>query len=305
MRKIISIIISGLLLLSCEKDETIIKPGKFELQLISSQPANLQESFGQDASEIFLDTIKSSRSFNFTISNSGQYDITDVTITADNENFIVSHTSIPLIQGTDSEKVLNQVISIDVLHGTMIHGYGFNDFLDKGDNFCNLSIQGKSFNGDSIIAISLYAKIKVYAKIMSITVYQGRFIYDLSIPDRHLSGGDPFSIEEMDIFQYFTINPPVTIKNTGNVGIELTMASFDIDRSIIQTAVIPPNDTLNLLLTLGDADSTYGGKIRLDSEGTVFDFNKLNMGRDGAAYFSMMYPSAHWFRNNPIPQRIY
>ena len=252
MRKIISIIITGLLLHSCEKDETIVNPGKFELLLISSQLASLQESFGMDASEIFLDTIKSSKSFYFTISNSGQYEITDVTITTDNENFIVSHSSIPLISGTNSEKVLNQVISIDVLHGAMKHGYGFNEFLNKGDNFCNLSIQGKSFNGDSITTISLHAKIKVYAKIMSISVFQGRFVYDLNIPDRGLIGGGPFSIEEMDIFHYFTINPPVTIKNTGNVSIEMTLASYNTEHSIIQTATIPPDDTLNLLLPFVD-----------------------------------------------------
>jgi hypothetical protein len=314
MRRIFSYFLIGLLLHSCEKDETIGIPGKFELQFISihestspisTQVASLQGSYSQDVNEIFLDTLKSSKSFYFKITNSGQYDITDVTMTTDNENFIVSPTSIPLIPGTFGDELLNQVFSIDVLHGTKINGFGSREFLKEGDNFCNLSIKGKTFDGESTTTISLNAKIKVYAKIMSISIFQGRFEYDLNTPDHFLFGGGPYSIDEMDIFHYYTINPPVTIRNTGNVNLEMTLASFETDHPIIQTAMIRPNDTMNLILPFGESDYIVGGMIRLDSEGTIFDINKLSMGRDGAAYFALVYPSEFWRTNHTSPDRIY
>jgi hypothetical protein len=111
MRRIFSFFIISLLLHSCEKEETISIPGKFEIQFISSpisfQDASMQGSYSQDVYEFFLDTMRSSKSFYFMINNSGQYDITDVTMTTDNENFIVSPTSIPLIPGTSSNELLN------------------------------------------------------------------------------------------------------------------------------------------------------------------------------------------------------
>jgi len=201
--------------------------------------------------------------------------------------------------------LLNQVFSIDVLHGTKINRIGRSELLNKGENFCDLSISGKTYNGESTITISLNAKIIVYAKIMSISLFQGRFEYDLNNPDRFLFGGGPYSIDEMDIFHYYTINPPVTIKNTGNVNIEMSMASFDTDYPIIQTAVIQPDDTLNLLLPFRDSESGVGGMIRLDSEGTVFDSNELSIGRDGAGYLALRYPSDFWRSNYPPPDRIY
>ena len=299
MRKIFSFLIIGLLIHSCEKDETIGIPGKFELQFItiheatshnSPKVASLQGSYSQDVNEIFLDTIKSSTSFYFMIKYFGPSDITDLTMTTDNENFLVSPSSIPLIPGTFGDELLNQVYSIDVLHGTRINGIGSAEFLNQGDNICNLSIKGKISNGRSSTTVIMNIKIKVYAEFMSISLFQGRFEYDLNTRDVLLSGFDTYDIDAMKMFYYFTINPPVTIQNTGNVNIKMTLMSFDTGNPITHTAMIQPNDTLNLLLPLRESDSRDGGMIRLDSEGTVFDINKLSLGRDGAAYFALQYP---------------
>lgn len=314
MRKILCFLIIGLLLHSCEKDESNGISGKFELRflsnqelssLISSQIASRQGYSSLDVNEFFLDTIKSSKSFYFIISNYGQSDITDVTMTTDNKNFIVSPESIPLIPGTNENLLFTQVFSIDVLHGTMINGIGSAEFLNKGENFCNLTIKGKTLSGRSVTTVSLEAKIIVYAELMSISLFQRRFDYDLNTPDSRLHGGGSYSIDEMNIFHYFTINPPVTIRNTGNVNIEMTLASFDTGHPIIQTAIIQPDDTLNLLLPFRESETLVGGRIRLDSEGTTFDINKLSIGRDGAAYFALLYPSEFWRANHPPVNRDY
>ena len=168
-----------------------------------------------------------------------------------------------------------------------------------------MSINGKTFNGDSITTVSINAKIIVFAEIMSIDLFQGRYEYDLNSRDVTLHGYGTYPAEPMKIFYYFTINPPVTIHNTGNVNIKMTMMSFDTGHPITQTSIIQPNDTLNLLLPFGDAEHGDGGWIRLDSEGTVFDIDKLSLGRDDAAYFALKYPSAFWFRNHIPPDRSY
>lgn len=315
MRSIFTfLIIAGLLLHGCEKDETNCFPGNLELHFISfhestsheySQIASQQEINCNDGSEYFLDTIKSSRTFYFIIGNNGQSEITDVTVTTDNENFIVAPTHIPLIPGANRDMLLNQVFSLDVLHGTRINGIGSAKFLNKGDNICNLSIKGKASYGRSSTSVSLNVRIKIYAELMSISLFQGRFEYDLNTRDVLMSGFGTYPIDEMKMFYYFTINPPVTIKNTGNVDIKMTLMSFDTGNPITQTAMIQPNDTLNLLLPIRESEYRDGGMIRLDSKGTVFDINKLNLGKDGAAYFALQYPSDFWFANHTPPNRIY
>lgn len=323
MRKILTLFIIIVLFHNCEKDEIINNAvsGKFELKLISinettkeytilkpTQIGSNLNSIAYDSAEYSLDTIKSSRSFYFLISNSGQSDITDITMTTDNSNFIVSPSIIPLIPGTNSKNsiTLNQVFSIDVLHGTMINGIGSMSFLNMGNNYCNLNIQGETFNGNSIVTVKLIAKIKIYAEVMAISLYQGRYEYDLNNHDSWLFGGGTFNIKEMCMFHYFTINPPVTLKNIGNVNIDLTLISSDENYPIIQTATIHPLDTLNLNLPFKESETRMvGGLIRLDSKGTIFDVNKLSKGRDGAAYFAMDYPTEFWRSNHPPPNRNY
>ena len=271
MKKFFCFLVVGLLLIGCDKDESISIPGKFELQFLSeheitgplsSQIASLQGSSSPDVTELFLDTIKSSKTFYFIISNYGHSDITDVSIATDNKSFICSPITIPLIPGSTRNELFMQAFSIDVLHGTKISGIGSVDFLSMGENSCNLTINGKTLDGRSLTTVSLKAKIVVYAELMSISVFQGKFEYDLHTPDRRLHGGDPFHINEMNIFHYYTIDPPVAIRNTGNVNIEMTIASFDTDDPIIQTAVIQPDDTLNLLLPFRDSESGVGGRIK-------------------------------------------
>jgi hypothetical protein len=314
MRKILSLFIIGLLIHSCEKDDPIGIPGKFELQFLtihettdhnSPMVASFQGSYSQDDNEIHLDTIKSSTSFYFMIKYVGSSDITGLTMTTDNDNFLVSPSSIPLIPGTSSDGLLNQVYSIDVLHGTRINGIGSAEFLDKGDNICNLRVKGEISKGRSNTTVAMNINITVYAEIMSISLIQGKFEYDLNTRDVLLSGFGTYDIDAMKMFYYFTINPPVTIQNTGNVNINMTLMSFDTGNPITHTAMIQPNDSLNLLLPLGGSDGREGGMIRLDSEGTVFDINKLCLGRDGAAYFALKYPSDFWFSNHTPPNRIY
>jgi hypothetical protein len=324
MKKVLILMITALLFHNCKKDETIIDKdvsGRFELKLTSSNKSTIVSTNLKSANEIqninlvnndsavfSLDTIKSSRSFYFVISNSGQSDITDIKMISDNSNFIVTPSTIPLISGTNSKNnlTLNQVFSIDVLHGTMINGIGTACFLNLGNNFCNLNIQGKTFNGDSIITVKLEAKIKIYAEIMAISLHQGEYQYDLSKRDWLLQGCGNYSIDQMIMFNYYTINPPVTIKNIGNVNIEMSLMSFDENYPIIQKATIHPLDTLNLNLPFKEsATRGVGGMIRLESKGTIFDINKLSKGRDGAAYFALDYPDEFWRTESPPAQRVY
>jgi hypothetical protein len=316
MKKLIFFLFITTLFQSCEKDDLYKSKndisGKFVLKQTSSLKSLKKSSYlsiykSDDSVFFSLDTIKSSRSFYFLISNSGQSDITDIAMTTDNSNFIVTPKTIPLISGINSKNnpTLNQVFSIDVIHGTMINGIGSARFLNMGYNYCNINIQGKTFNGDTVI-VKLKANIRIFAEIMAISLYQGKYIYDFSNPDWDLVGCGTFNIREMIMFDYYTINPPVTIKNIGNVDIDMTMISFNVNNPIIQTGLIHPLDSLNLSLPYNELDTReVGGMLRLDSKGTIFDVNKLSKGRDGAAYFALNNPDEFWRINKPPAPRTY
>jgi hypothetical protein len=314
MKKALVIIIMGLISCGCEKEKTGGETGELELRFLSdevlagnpsSQINSPQGSPDPNTREFFLDTLKASKTFYFILSNSGNNDITDITLSTDHQSFIVSPSSIPLIPGSSGNEIAYRAFSVDVLRGTMMNGIGSAEFLPMGENTCHLSIQGTTGNGASEDSVKFEARVVVFAEFMSVSIVQGGYEYDLNNPDIGLYGAEPFPIDRMNIFLYYTIDPPVAVRNTGNVAIEMSMASFDTGDPIIQTALLQPGDTINFLLPLRESDSLIGGKIRLGSNGTVFDINQLSIGRDGAAYFALAYPHQFWRNNHPPPDRVY
>ncbi len=137
-----------------------------------------------DSASFFLDTIKSSRTFNFTLTNIGQEDIRNISIRSDNSSFTVFPSVIQLLPGTGKlSHGLGQIISVDVIHGDRLNGVGFGGLLNMGNNLCHLIIQGRTFDGrsDTVFA-ELTANITVYAQILSVTL--GREINHLIYPIR-------------------------------------------------------------------------------------------------------------------------
>jgi len=300
MKKLFYLIIAVALIQGCKKEignnsQTNLS-GRFSLSLKSNLKSAKIES--NDSANFVLDTIKSSRSFYFILSNVGQSDITNITITTDNSDFSVTPSAIQVLPGTNNKNssVLNQAISLDIAHGTRINGVGYTGLLNMGDNYCHINIQGVTSNGITNDTVKLRAIVKVFAKVMAVKVYQGSKEFNFAKPVRKVIGG-PFDINAMNYFYYLSNEPPIVLKNTGNVSINITLANFDANSTILQNVTLQLQDTVVLILSTQPTGYGAGGYIRLNSNGTIFDQQKFSLGNDGNAYFGMVY----WQATNSAP----
>ncbi|HEY3372147.1 MAG TPA: hypothetical protein VGK10_14930 [Prolixibacteraceae bacterium] len=286
MKKILYLVLFISLIQGCKKENSQDNvAGKFALnRSINLKSANIINS--SDSTNFVLDSIKSSRSFYFILSNVGQNDITDISISSDNASFIITPSTIQTLPGINSKNntSLSQAISLDIVHGTRINGIGYTGILNMGDNYCTINIKGQTNDGQSNTTVNLTTKVKIYAKLMAISLYQGDTHFELTNPSTRGMAASPFETGELNFFYYYN-NIPFVVKNTGNVSIDLSLANWPYTNTIAQNARLKPNDTLTLKLNIDQ-----GGVIRLNSDGTIFDqqIQKLSLGADGNAYLTLM-----------------
>jgi hypothetical protein len=282
-------------ILGCKKDNEdnedeilTTQPGQFALTFSSALKSALSPAQGDSAS-FFLDTIKSSRTFNFSLRNIGQEDISNISITSDNNSFTVFPSSIESLPGTgsNSNNALGQIISVDVIHGDRLNGVGFAGLLKMGNNLCHLIIQGKTYDGksDTLLA-KLTANITVYAKVLSVSLVQGDKLFDLSKPDSYINNG-PSGISSLSQYEYKNA-PPVAVKNTGNTKINLSVINEDLQNTVLQQSVLLPDDSLILDLPVNTGNGFVRAFLKLDSNGTIADKTKLNIGNDGCSYIALI-----------------
>jgi hypothetical protein len=271
-----------------EEDEIITTlSGQFSLTFSSALKSTSLSGQGDSAS-FFLDTIKSSRTFHFTLTNIGQEDIRNISIRSDNSSFTVFPSAIQLLPGTGKiNNGLGQIISVDVIHGDRLNGVGFGGLLNMGNNLCHLIIQGRTFDGryDTLFA-ELTANITVYAQLLSVTLGQGDKSFDLSNPDSYVMNG-PSGISSLSQHEYKNA-PPVIIRNTGNTKINLSVINEDLQNSIRQQSQLLPDDSLILDLPVNTGNGFVRAFLKLDSNGTIADKTKLNIGNDGCSYISLI-----------------
>jgi hypothetical protein len=293
MKRFIFLIIICSLIQSCKKENESISQnnisGKFALSLASTLKS-FKTVESDDSAYFDLDTIKSSRSFYFTLSNVGEKDITNINLSTDNNSFSITPSKIQILPGKNSQSstALSQLISLDILHGVRIDGIGYSGLLPMNDNYCNINIEGQTNNGISDTTINLKSSIKVYAKLMAISLFLGNREYDLTKPNGQGASG-PYSnvIRTLNFYPYPSLDPPIVLKNIGNVSILLTITNWNGYTTLVaQDTILNPLDTLVLNLA-NPAVPPMEGLIKLNSDGTVFDQLKLSLGDDGNAYFGM------------------
>jgi len=291
MKNFLYLLLIIMSLLGCKKENEgeilTTLPGQFALTL-SSALKSTADLARDDSANFFLDTIKSSRTFNFSLRNIGQEDITNISITTDNSNFTVFPSTIQLLPcAGGSNTALGQIISVDVIHGDRINGVGYAGLLNMGTNLCHLIIQGHTYDekSDSIIA-KLTANIRVYAKVLSVSLIQGGIPFDFSKPDSYVNSG-PSGISSLSQYEYEN-TPPVTLKNTGNTKINFSIINEDLQNTILQQSELLPDDSLILNLPINNGNGFVRAFLKLDSNGTIVDKTKLNIGNDGCAYLSLI-----------------
>lgn len=277
--------------ISCKKDNTDDNgtAGHFLLKLTTSLKSGMAGS-NANSTDFNLDTLKSSRSFYFLLSNTGQNDITEITITSDNAAFTPVPSKVKVLAGSknNSASGFSQLISLDIEHGLRINGIGYANLLKQGNNVCRLTIKGFTSNGTSVVTVSLETNIKIFAKVMDIELWAGNSKYDLFKPSyQALVLGPPFNNTLMNAYKYDGLKP-IIIKNIGNTKIDVTSYENGTVNTVIESFTIYPNGSKELIMP-NDQNKSKQAFIQLDAMGTVVDRNKISQGASGCAYFSMVY----------------
>jgi hypothetical protein len=287
-------IILIILFYSCKK-ETELSPdvsGKFSFFRVETLKSTPSDSATNQAS-FNLDTVKSSKSFYFILSNSGEKDISNISITTDNENFSIAPSTVSLLPGKNNSENpgLSQVISLDIIHGIRLDGVGYGKLLPKGKNYSLITISGTTNNGNVDTIISLTVKVEVFAKVMDISLSGKKGEIDLSRADGTVS------IQHhgfYSMFFYSFYDSTVNIENTGNTEIMMNLLHQTDSPPFydtIQSVRLYPDDIFTIELPIVNISPLYF--FTLDSQGTICDPQRICLGNDGIGYVGLLFPISY------------
>lgn len=287
---ILSFIVLQVIFISCKKDEDIIEikePGYFVLTELqgSIKTSDAKKVFKSSQSDFNLGEIKASMNYSFILTNGGHQPIFDIALSTDKKSFIVSPKEISRLEG--NKQIGNTlssgfipVISLGVVHGIQLNGFGFTDLLAMGDNTSILEVTGKTLYGNDTIPISSSYDFTVDAKVMDIKLYVDGSEMDITANTGEVTS----SFGGLGSLRVYLINSSnLEIENTGNVNINLTYGSNNIDIT---------DGGLDMLLEPNDKKQiSISGHIyfRLDGNGTITDYNRIQLGNDGTGYFVIAY----------------
>lgn len=271
---------------ACSDDQPVkSKSGYFKLSRIQSPNAKMSEASEAEAS-FNLGDLKASREFYFLLGNGGEGEIFDITLESSNPNFVVSPQEISSLPGTASEgDVLIPLVSIGVVHGVHINGFGFTDILPKGENEAVITITGKTIVDGQTITVSSDFDFTTFARVVNIELYNknGTEI-DLDAPIGSM-GGSEHSGGLGGVRVYGTLTQEFKVKNTGNVTIELEGRHYIGALGFTTDYTIEPGESLLIDLYFPEQpDAGYTTLFSVDGNGTVTDNERLSMGNNGKAY---------------------
>lgn len=286
---------------SCKenKDENPTnEPGVFVFSQINSMKSasiNSSPSNSVSSNEFDLGEIKKSSQFYFSLSNGGGTPIFDISLRFRKTGFNIYPKVISSI-GTNENLTLSPILKVGITHGLNLDGLGSAPLLDKGINIDTLSIYGKTLSGKDTIKIHLDVVIQANAKIADISLHNNS--NDINLLNYSYIGsviyGDSLANSGLDKIRSFIYSDSIKITNTGNVPLEISIFSrtdsiFYSQPDFNYYSVLQPgNSTRSLNLPLcqkGRFAYIYG--VKVNSNGTVSEINKLPYGSDGKIYFAL------------------
>jgi hypothetical protein len=278
-----------LIITACNKDEETrtTEPGYFLLTEIKNPGLKSTQLTAADSakSEFQLGDLKASREFYFLLSNGGDSPIFDIRLESDNPQFTIAPENISKLPGNDpsGDAVFIPLISLCIIHGRQLNGVGFADLLPMDLNSATLTITGRTIeNGDTIDLISEF-DFSVNVKKMDIRLFENEQEIDLLSPD----GGGMFAFNYGglgSIRYYLLTSGNFTLQNTGNVDIGIRLNESD---SLGNSA--SPRDTVLLQHQSIDFELSLNHIVlTLDSDGTVTDDARIQLGNDGKGYFAIV-----------------
>jgi len=271
---------------SCGKDPEVPDPGSFvltELKDYNSDGTNIYPDIEQGRSGFDLGDLKASKEFLFLLTNGGSEPIFEIQLETDNNDFVLSpdqieYLSIDPTYGNEETTGLIPLLTLGIVHGTQLNGVGYTDLLSMGGNSANMTISGKTYYGGDIIDISSTYSVEIFAKIMDIKIYCNGNELDLTDTDGSTSsnlGGLGF------IRYYHTNSDQIEIENTGNTEIKIY---YGYEDNLSNSLTLLPGESGNATLVFGE--TIY---FMFDSDGTITDDQRLQLGNDGNAYLCIRY----------------
>lgn len=242
---------------------------------ITPQSVNKDFDFGD---------IKSSRSFGFILTNSGDSEITSVSITTTNPAFEMTPETISRIDPFEDTSALVE-LNLDIIHGKVLNGIGFTDLLSQGQNIATFNVTGYTVSGNETVTINLTRTVEVNALVADIEIYDGDTPIDLgavSVPVGQNAFGKRFWIS--------TTSKNITIKNKSNFDIHLTQSHLDNYATAFSnkdTYLLSENEskTFDISTVTETNDGELENKfIKINNQNTEYDHNIFPASDDGNIY---------------------
>jgi hypothetical protein len=271
---------------SCNKDDKEINkktPGYFVLaELNNNAGASLKSSKNIQATGFDFKDLKASKEFFFLLVNGGDEPVFNIRLSADNSQFNISPSQLnqlsggTLINNAENTGII-PILTLGITHGTNLNGVGYVDLLPMGTNTSVLTISGQTIDNGDTIEINSSFNISVNAQVMDIELYEGLSKISITNP----KGSVSTNLGGLGFMRYYSVyaDSTISIKNIGNVDIDLSFGSTGIDDSHI---TISRSDSVSLNLP------DFINFITLDSKGTITNNSRIQLGIDGKGYFSII-----------------
>jgi len=265
--------ISFLFITGCDglnDNEIPIEPGSLSLTPINSI---------SDSNNVFdLGDLKSTKSFNFYLTNKGDTDVFNVSIESTNPEFVVEPGEINVLMA-GSDLVLEQGLQVTAIHGIGAGGIGPETPMEMGLNETEVRIRAQTTDaaGDtSSIQVSAVMQVNALLADFELTDRNGQV--DLSTTMGSHSGG---GVAPFPLPRTIVADGGLKLVNTGNVAVRIK--TFLRDNGTLELieneeVVLSPGEELAVER---DRETTT---IRIDTDQTVTDSDRLPFQLDGFVY---------------------
>jgi len=283
MKKIAYLFLLLIAVLSCKKDDVVVqtKPGYFVLTELKS-PHLKSATIDSVKTQFLLGDIKASKEYFFILSNGGDQSIYNVGFQSDNPAFKIFPEKINELAGSKAASNLIPLISLNVIHGTRLNGIGYTNLLPMNMNSATITICGKIIeNGDSVEIKSTYS-FQVNARVMDVSLFQDDKEIDLTKPFASTSS----NLGGLGFIKMFRVSyANVTLQNKGNVDINSTSYTQDLSGAMVKGKPVMAFAGQPLQMDIKKGFTI----IELDSDGTITNDEKIQIGNNGKGYFGLIF----------------
>lgn len=267
--------------------EPTVEPGSFAITQVpfgsSVSPVELPVSAITGNREFNLGEIGNTSEFYFVLVNTGETNIVDVTLSVDHPGYRVHPASIPVLPPA-TEVALYQLVKITVIHGTPLSGIGLAPVLAPGAALSELRIEGTTTGADDeSLDVGFTADLAAYALLADIRVTYGGGEVNLAAPSGSVFGGGyPGTVSTYMIPN----NREITITNTGNVDLDLTVRGVRNPPQILNlgTFVLEPGQSETVIWPYSMLSHSDSFRFILNDVTTITDRRRLPIQSDGRVY---------------------